>query len=710
MTSPHQAPELQIALTPQFQEAQHKLSDRQQRNVNAALLKLQRGQAAVHLHKLQGSSFVTFGVNQEALRIVCQREDGLLILLYVGSHDAAYQWAGRHRVVQVGSVVRILQTVVEDGPAPAPVGGDSAVDQPCVAVPPGPLARVADARFQELEIAARAAAVLRAVPDDDTLTELAICCRPELGDALLSLAVDPERWDEILAAYRAPRRAPKLADAIGDIRNSSYFRHLPPGEEQLAAALDAGNLRWRLFLHPTQRRLVERRSSGALSVTGGPGTGKTVVALHRVRFLLERVFADDPRPVLLTTFNSTLAAQLREDITALLGAPSTLAQRVVVETTTNVALELLRQSGQPAYLLDTEVTNACWDEAQAQDPAARPRAFYEAEREHVLARWGVWERDAYLAVLRTDRHEVLTRAERVKVWLVLEAFERALAERHGGDRIALAREATQMLRDGRASQPYAAVVCDESQDVGAAELRLLAALTAQPDGAGTRPDALMLLGDGYQRIFSQPVRPAACGIDIRGRSTRLALNYRTTEGIRRAAVAVVEGLGLDELDADAETTAELGDVLASYRSLRPGPLPERVVLASNEAQADWLAGALRSAGGQLLILARTNERLRTLRDLLSARGCEPLLMTGQSGRPPSDVPVVLCTMHRAKGLEAPRVVVMLDGWPAPWPGGGDAGDQALWRRKENCLMYVAISRAREWCALLGTSVRGPLSG
>ena len=234
------------------------------------------------------------------------------------------------------------------------------------------------------------------------------------------------------------------------------------------------------------------------------------------------------------------------------------------------------------------------------------------------------------------------------------------------------------------------MICDEIQDVGAPELRLLAALT---DG----PDSLFLCGDGHQRIYSAPISLAGCGINVRGRAAKLRLNYRTTEGIRRAAVAAVKGLDVDALDEDKNP-------LDGYRSLRAGPTPIRMAFDSAEAEADWIAAAVREhPDTRTLLLARTNSLLKKLVDLLATRGLTPTRLGGEQ-QVTAEQNLLLCTLHRAKGLEAPRVIIFgAQAIPASWHGKGDAGDKAVWDRKETCLLYVGMTRARDWCAV--TQVR-----
>jgi superfamily I DNA/RNA helicase len=245
--------------------------------------------------------------------------------------------------------------------------------------------------------------------------------------------------------------------------------------------------------------------------------------------------------------------------------------------------------------------------------------------------------------------------------------------------------------------------------MGAAELRLMAALASDPaklhaaaePGAdpkarleAIRPDGLTLCGDGHQRIYRVPVTLRECGIRVGGGSSRkLRLNYRTTDAIRRAAVAVVEGLDLDHLDEDS------GDPLEGYRSLRQGVAPEAHEFGGEGEEADWIADRAREDHGQLLVLSRTKKYRDAIRDNLEARGLKPRVLEAHDTPSESD-PLLLATLHRAKGLEAPRVIIAgRHKVPLRYPGGGDERDRALWDRKERSLLYVGMTRARDWCGV-----------
>lgn len=679
----------ELALSTTFWKSRDALDNRERDALADAMEKVQKGLPSVHVHDLPPMPFVAFGVNRDAMRVICKRNGNTLICLYVGAHDETYQWAKRHRVLQVGNYVRIVQTREEEEAERPEVTGPEPTTS-------GPLATVDDEAFAKLHVHPPTTRLLRELTDEDLLVDLLTHFPSTRGNALLHLATDPADIEgaerEYLAAIARNDEEPSLSDALRHDANSADFWIPDPADEAYRRALRGGFETWRVFLHPTQRQVVRVKSKGAVKVTGGPGTGKTVVALHRAKHLAEGLAAAEPRPILMTTFSSVLTEQLDHQLDLLCGKETPIRERIAARSLVSIAQDVLDAAGLPRELVVDP--DDCWAKALAHDASGRGQLFYESEREHVVAVKDAWTEATYLKVKRTGRGSRLDRAGRREVWKVLDAFEQALLAAGGGDVIALTRRATAALRSGEVDSPYAAVVCDEVQDVGASELRFLAALATDPETGALRPDGLTLCGDGHQRIYRVPFRLSACGIDVRGRASRvLRLNYRTTDAIRRAAVALLEGDEGDELEDEGV------DPLRGYRSIRRGVPPDHRTFATAGEEADWIAELVRDDPSRLLVLARKRSWITSLRKLLQARGLEPRVL--ESGdEPKNEDRLLLCTLHRSKGLEAQRVVLAgRQLVPARYPGGGDPADRALWDRKERCLLYVGMTRARDWCGV-----------
>ncbi len=686
-----------IAFTQSFWRAMLKLDRTMQRETFQAVQKAQQGHASVRLHALKNLPFVSFGINKNAYRIICKQEGDLLLMCHVAPHDPAYAWARSHRVQQFGRHIRIMRTQVVEAPEAPP--------EPVVepeATPRGMLHGVEDDVFQTFGIGAHAAGVLRHC-GEDPLAELIEHYPVPLAEALLSLAVDPEDLPAIESAFLEALQAeedgkavpaPTLGEAVADPINSGTVWNAGSDEAAVSAtfdrALKGDFAAWRIFLHPSQRRVVQAKAKGAVKVTGGPGTGKTVVALHRAVVLAERY----EQPVLLTTFNTTLARQLASALDSLLAGRDDIRARIDVKGLTQVTRDILRRAGRPAELISDDAE--CWNTALALDKAGRGKRFYKSEREHVVARLGTWTAAAYFKARRSGRSQRLDRRARREVHQVLTAYEQALSAQGGSDSVGLARDATRALLEGAAESPYRAVVCDEIQDVGASELRFLAALARSAQTGALHSDGLTLCGDGHQRLYNVPIALKDCGIETRGRaSRRLRLNYRTTEAIRRKAVSVISGVALDPFDEGT------GDPLDGYRSLRPGVPTESRVFGSFEEEVAWIRERAATPGfdAPLLVLAATNDYRDKLKAALEARGETPRTLKSKDLPEPQDT-LLLCTMHRAKGLEAPSVIVAGSHLlPLRYQGSADPADRRLWDKKQRSLLYVAVTRARDWCGI-----------
>jgi len=707
-------PVYEIGFTQSFWSSFALFDEKTRKHVHDAIDKLCDGHPSVDVHKLQGLEFVAFGVNQDGLRVICHRQGATLVLCHVGKHDPAYEWAKRNRLVQVGHIIRLIRTVEE---VESPTLGSKGAEQ--LAAPMGPLATIPIETFARFEVNAPTARTLKSVADEDALIDLLEHFPSCRSDALIGLSIDSADADTLAVKYAAAKatapsaKSVSFADALRDEANSAEVWLASPDDEAVKKALQGGLASWRAFLHPAQRRIVRTDAKGALKVGGGPGTGKTVVALHRARWLAEKVFAPElpssggaatsPLPILVTTFNNVLAKTLEPMLDELCADAPAARARITVLSTTRAAQELLKIARRPNRLL-TDVEDA-WTKALAQDVASRGKRFYESERTHVLARHDAWTEKAYLEAPRTGRATRLDRAKRKAIWQVLEAFDAALSAQGGGDDLALARDAAALITTGMLASPYAAVVCDEAQDLGAADLRLLAALARDPQTGTLRHNALTLCGDAYQRLYRAPVPLSACGIDVRGRAKNLKLNYRSTDAIRSAAVKLLQGKHPEEAE-DTDTST-----LDGYRALRRGTAPEEHTFATAEAEADWI-GTLAtpptkgdSKKGTLLVLARTHDWLDALKNLLVARGHTPRVL-GPNDLPSDTDTFVLCTLHRAKGLEAPRVVIAgRQLVPMKYPGGGDPADRTAWDAKEIASLYVGVTRARDWCGVSSVGSR-----
>ncbi len=440
--------------------------------------------------------------------------------------------------------------------------------------------------------------------------------------------------------------------------------------------------KWRIFLHPSQARLVERHFNGPARVLGGAGTGKTVVAMHRARHLARSVFTGAPDRILFTTFTRNLAANIRQNLENLCGPEM---ERIEVTNLHAWAVRFLHGLGRPVAIANEGEIRQCWRNAIEQ---TRLQGWNEGFLQHewatVIQAQGIQDRSTYLRASRQGQGAPLNRNQRAIVWPVFEAYRSELArlgKLEWPEVIHLARLA---LEKQQAPPPYCSIVVDETQDLDPEELRLLR--TMVPAG----PNDLFFVGDGHQRIYGRPVVMSQCGIVIRGRAAKLRINYRTTAEIQRWATGVLTGVAVDDLDGGE-------DELHTYHSLMNGPPPNVRSFATLVEECAYVIDEVRALlettdPERICLVARTHSQLRDdYLPALRAAGFDFLLLE-------ADTPdyagsgVRLATMHRVKGLEFEHVLIVgLRAGVVPPPQAITEEDLL----RERCLLHVAASRARE---------------
>ncbi len=608
-------------------------------------------------------------ITQE-LRAILHRDGETNLLLYAGHHDDSYQWAERRRVENHAitgalQVVEVAETVREELPwateAPSKKGG---------------LLRAhADHYLVSLGVPSDWLPVLRAVETDDQLLEVVAKLPTDLAERLLRIAggelVTPPTPVSPKVALTADPDAPRRFWVVGSAAELV---------DLLAKPIEA----WVRFLHPSQRQLVEGTFKGPVKVTGGAGTGKTVVAMHRARFLSRA-----GKRVLLTSFVHTLCRNIDRNLRVLCSDDE--RRRITVETVDAVALGLVRATGTKVGFATSDDVRSALRASAVYAGETGDHDFLEAEWDRVIAAQGLTSWSEYRDAQRTGRGRPLSASERKKAWA---AFERALEKLEGSAKLpshVLMRRATDALVGSRQTSPYDAVIVDELQDLSPVAVRFVAALAAKT------PETLMLLGDGGQRIYPGGFSLKGLGIDVRGRSRVLRLNYRTTRQIQRAAEMIL-GRTADDLDGGTEDRS-------GTQSLLAGPTPSLKGFRTDKEHDTFLLSELRRllkeglAPREIAVFARTGETVKAVRDCLHKAEI-PYEELDRDTDVSTAQGVCLGTMHRAKGLEFKAVLaVRCDEGSLPpatiLARTKDAADRDAIVALHRQLLYVAITRARD---------------
>ncbi|MFD8805082.1 UvrD-helicase domain-containing protein [Streptomyces sp. NPDC059597] len=585
----------------------------------------------------------------------------------------------------------------------------------------GPLfANWSEQQLSDLGVAPSLIPIVAALTTEDQLLGLVEYAPQLTGEVLLAL-YDGKDYNDVLEQVTAPVAAPEPVDTE-DFRAAAErpATIVTTTDDALREALEGEDFgRWKVFLHPTQAKLVTRDYSGPARVGGGPGTGKTIVALHRVKHLVEQLPAGRNKPVLLTTYNKNLAADLRSRLLALGGEP--LLSRVEISHVDQLALRTVREAepGNRKRIIDEAQAVREWrsllDELGEDGWDAE---FLNDEWTQVILGQAVSSRTDYFRARRAGRGRTVSRSERAEIWQLAERFTQRL-DRLGiqtWDQVAeraaqLESERARRIRaidrqreeaggldnihvaDGSGGwlrYRYRHIVVDEAQDLRPAHWKMLRAMAA-PD----RND-LFLVGDTHQRIYKNQVTLGSLGINIRGRSSKLSLSYRTTRQILRSALNVLGEETYDDLDGSSET-------LAGYRSVLSGAVPDLHRLSDWQDEREAIAALIESWGQvpheQIAIAVPTNQMATEVAYTLAQHDIRALEI-GPDG-PRGDSGLHIGTMFRFKGLEYQHMIIagVTDGLvPRASVQQQRTADPARYRlemQRARSLLFVAATRARD---------------
>lgn len=674
--------EFRIADT--FVDSLNKLNNDEQKAVKTAVFDLQINPAnpGMSFHKLdraQDPNFASVRVSRD-IRLIVHRSQNSLLICYVDHHDPAYRWAQRRKLVThpktgAAQLVEIRETVkeivipqyvTEKRPKPALFKDISEEDLLGYGVPPEWLEDVRNAT------------------EDDYLT-LADHLPEEAAEALLELAVGG-----------TPRTLPQPATVPDPFEHPDALRRFRRMDnvDELSRALEYPWEKWTIFLHPAQRRFATEDYNGPARVSGSAGTGKTVVALHRAVHL-----ADQNREsrVLLVTFSETLARALINKLRRLIHHKPLLGEQIEVYALDALAERLHGFNiAKPNLATPEEIHTLLAEAAQKIDAHAFSSNFLRTEWRQVVDAWQLKSWEDYRNVARLGRKTRLPESKRQLAWQIFEQVRKELQAQNLSTYPALYGALTAYYAAKNRS-PFDFIVVDEAQDLSIPQLKFMASL------AGNRPNSLFFAGDLGQRIFQQPFSWKSLGVDVRGRSKTLRINYRTSHQIRMRADKL---LGPEIADVDGITESRR-DTISVFNG--PDPIIETFDSqnAEKEAVAAWLQERLDDGyqPEEIGVIVRSDAELSRAQSALDSAGLKYKLLNQNVETTVGSIS--LASMHLAKGLEFRAVAVMAcDDEVIPLQERietvADNTELEEVYNTERHLLYVACTRARDHLLVTST--------
>ncbi|MER3403854.1 MAG: DNA helicase UvrD [Chloroflexota bacterium] len=630
---------------------------------------------------------------------VCRIRAGDYRILYTFERDWVYLLAVDHRKVVFKKPVDGL---VPDGPPVPPLTADKVADLETLAIESD------EEEEKEEEFVPLGAALAPDAPQQQTNNDL-----PRTLDEtfLRDLHVPDDHIPALVACrtlddlIRAPVPEP-IRNLVFDNLVKPDYDQVAEGPQLVVESLDdlrrhaAGELvTFLLKLDPEQERFVRwQLGEGPALLKGGPGTGKTVIALYRVREVLRQARQKgQPRPrILVTTYTNALVNAAQEMLKTLLGAAD--AELVEVRTVDNLVADIVRSAGLSGKCVDDGIVrdqvrkaiqrlrSGGADDAELAASIRQLSPDYILEEiERVIIGRELDTLEAYLAEERRGRRVRLSAQQRRAIWRVMEIRQELMHAKHHPPTFAENRQlAADLVRAGKGPEPYDAVVIDEAQDLDPVAIRMLVAL-CKPGGD------LLITADGNQSIYGAGFswRRVHEDLRFRGRTGVLRKNYRSTKELAKAVASYLHGAEEDE------------EIRAEQEAVRSGPVPALVRLADPVLEADELVGWLREAArrqrvglGCLAVLVPSNQIGECLEITLCNRGLPATFMPSQEVKLETTEVKVL-TFHAAKGLEFP-VVAVAGLYPsgdflAPLMEGAEQAEEKLALKRR--VLYVAMGRA-----------------
>lgn len=640
------------------------------------------------LNRIRDKRFWSLSAGMD-LRIIVHRTNADLLFCYTAHHDDAYAWAENRKLEvhpKTGAAQLVeIREVVQTLPQPRATGTFSA---------PALFAAYPDDLLLGYGVPPEWLPAVRALADQDALLDLATHLPAEAGEALLDLALGhtPQK----------PTTTGIAPTGTGDISPDAFLHpdaqrrfRLMGSAEELQRALEYPWEKWLVFLHPDQRRYAEGVFNGPVKICGSAGTGKTVVALHRAAHLAR---THPEARILLTTLSDPLARTLKNKLHCLLAHEPKLAERIDVRSLAEQARRLFRLRARKTGaepVSTARVRDILREETAALGLTGYTERFLCAEWEELVDARQLRSWEAYRTTPRLGRKTRLSEQRRQVLWGLFERVNGRLTEEGLHTEAALYTHLADLLPES-GLPPFDFIIVDEAQDLSYAQLRFVAALGAH------RPDALCFCGDLGQRIFQLPFSWKSLGVDIRGRSHTLRVNYRTSHQIRSQADKLLDA----ELhDADGNTEKR-GDPISAFN----GPPPQLHTFASQNEEcadvAEWLA-ARRAEGAsarEMAVFVRSEAEIPRAEAALKKAGIPFAILADDMDIPDNSATVAV--MHLAKGLEFSAVaVIACDAETIPSQQRieemGDAADLEEVYNTERQLLYVACTRARDHLLVCG---------
>lgn len=641
--------------------------------------------SSIHLEKIQNAmddKIYSARINDAYRTIIAVEEDtGVYLILWVDHHDEAYEWARKKKCL-INKELGAIQ--VFDVISSEEKNSDNIERL---------FKKYSEQELIDVGVPKEQISFVKDIMDIDQFNKMKDSFSKETYESLEWLANGFE-YNEVKDLYDSQKLVDEpIPNNFAEALNSTTTKHsfvVVEGEEELEKIMSEPLEKWRIFLHPSQRKLVEKNFNGPARVTGGAGTGKTVVAIHRAKKLVKELEKD--KKILFSTFTANLANDIEYNLKKICNGQD-LKNIDVINLDAWVS-EFLKLNGY-TYRIDYEKIDDIWSQAyiNSGENIDYDWNFVKDEYIKIIVCQEEISLAAYMNASRIGRGIKLDRQTKIKIWHIVEEYLKLLRDQQIRDIDTAMFECRMVLKNYQKKLEYQYIIVDEGQDFSTNAYKLLRLIA----GEEHRND-MFIVGDSHQRIYNKKAVLSKCGINVRGRGSILRINYRTTEEIRKYAMALLDGISFDNLDNEEE-------IHDQCQSLTHGEKPVIKNFKDGNEEFDYLfneINKLKENGVDLrniCLVARTRKYVDYYNQMFTSKGIRVYEIRGSKVDDRNYDGLRIATMHRVKGLEFQYIfIAACNDRVIPLQQAINISDPISRQESitsEKCLLYVALTRAQK---------------
>jgi len=640
--------------------------------------------SSIHMEKLKNAKdekLFSARINDEYRAILAiEEETGVYLVLWVDHHDEAYEWARRKKCLinkELGSIQ--VFDVLEDGEHIVSDTTNYLFND------------YSEKQLIDVGVPQEQITLVKHIIDLDEFASLKSSFAKDTYESLEWLANGFD-YEDVKALYDEQKvsSAPTTIEEALKNDNTKQSFIIVEGEDELVRIMSEPLEKWRIFLHPSQRKIVEQKYNGPARITGGAGTGKTVVAIHRAKYLADKL--TDNYKILFTTFTANLAKDIEDNLMKICSVEK-LRSIDVMHLDLWVS-RFLKANGFN-YEINYDKIDELWEQAYNNSGENIPFDYLFVKDEYVkiIVCQDEISLPSYMGASRIGRGIKIDRPTKAKIWHIVEEYTKLMRDLQIRDIDTAMYECRKVLSNQNKNTEYQYIIVDEAQDFSTNAFKLLRLIAGDE-----HENDMFIVGDSHQRIYNKKAVLSKCGINVRGRSSLLKINYRTTEEIRKYAFSLLKGIPFDDLDNNEEKQDKC-------QSLTHGDLPVISNFKDGNAEFDYLKNEIKKLidsgvdSKNICLVCRTKKYCNQYNTMLSESGIKAYEIKRSNTDDRNRDGIRISTMHRIKGLEFQYVFVVACNYRVVPLITAITNQDSIAKEEsitaERCLLYVALTRAQK---------------